>query len=62
MRFCSKQELVLACEIKNLLQKDVINEPQHEEAEFISPVLLELKSEDSFKIILKLKRMNENMP
>ena len=54
--------MVLACEIKNLLQKDVINEPQHEEAEFISPVLLELKSEDSFKIILKLKRMNENMP
>ena len=31
MRFSSKEELSLACEIKNLLQKGVIKESQHEE-------------------------------
>ena len=36
MRFSSKEELFLADKIKNLQQKDVIKESQHEEGEFIS--------------------------
>ena len=39
MRFNSKVELFLAGEIKNLVQKGVIKESQHEE-EFISPIFL----------------------
>ena len=31
MRFSSKEELFLACKIKNLLQEGVIKESQHEE-------------------------------
>ena len=62
MRFSSKEELFLADEIKNLQQKGVIKESQHEEGEFISPIFLVPKSEDSFRMILNLKRLNENMP
>ena len=36
MRFSSKEELFFADEIKNLLQKGVIKESQHEEGEFVS--------------------------
>ena len=52
----------MVCKIKNLLQKGVIKESQHEEGEFISPIFLVPKSEDSFRMILNLKRLNENMP
>ena len=62
MRFSSKEEIFLADEIKNLLQKGVTKESQHEEEEFISPIFLVPKSEDSFRMILNLKRLNENMP
>ena len=51
-RFSSKEELFLADEIKNLLQK----------GEFISQIFLVPKSEDSFRMILNLKKLNENMP
>ena len=61
MRFSSKEELFSAEEIKNLLQKGVIKESQHEEGEFISPIFHVPKSEDSFRIFLNLKRLNENM-
>ena len=60
MRYSSKEEL--RDEIKNLLQKGVIKESQHEEGEFISPIFLVPKYEDFFRIILNLKRLNENMP
>ena len=42
--------------------KGVIKESQHEEGEFISPIFLVPKSEDFFRMILNLKRLNENMP
>ena len=44
MRFSSKEEL--RDEIKNLLQKGVIKESQHEEEEFISPIFFVPKSEN----------------
>ena len=62
MRFSSKEESFLADEIKNLQQKGVIKKSQHEEGEFISPIFLVSKSEGSFRMILNLKRLNENMP
>ena len=60
--FSSKEELFLADQIENLLQKGVIKESQHEEGEFTSPIFLVPKSEDSFRMILNLKRLNEYMP
>ena len=56
MRFSSKEVLFLADEI-NLLQKGVIKESQHEEEEFTSPIFLVPKSENSFRIILNLKKV-----
>ena len=50
MRFSSKEELFLADEIKNLLQKAVIKESQHEKEEFRSPIFLVPQSEYSFRI------------
>ena len=61
MRFYSEEQLFLADEIKNLLWKGVIKESKHEEGEFISPVFLMPKSEDSIRMIINLKRLNENM-
>ena len=62
MRFSSKEELFSADETKNLLQKGVIKESQHEEGKFISPIFLMSKPEDSFRMILNLERLCENMP
>ena len=52
MTLSAKRELFLTDKIKNLLQKGVIKESQHEEGEFISPIFLKPKSEDSFKMTL----------
>ena len=52
----------MADKIKNLLQKGVIKESLPEEGEFISSIFLVPKSENSFRMILNVKRLNENMP
>ena len=62
IRFSSKEELFLGRENKNLFQKGVIKESQHEKGEFISQIFLMPKSEDSFEMILNLKKFNGNMP
>ena len=46
----------------NFLQKGIIKESQHEEGEYIFSIFLVPKSEDSFRMILSLNRLNENMP
>ena len=51
----------MADEVKDFLQKGVIKKSQAEEGELISPISLVPKSEDSFGLILNLKRLNENM-
>ena len=54
--------MFLGKKIKTLRQKGVIKESQHEEGEFISPSFLVKKSDDSFRMISNLKRLDENMP
>lgn len=61
IRFPFKEYLFLVDEIKLLLQKGVINEPQHQKGEFISLNFLVSKSEDFLRIIVNLKILNENM-
>lgn len=60
IRFPFKEYLFLVDEIKLLLQKGVINEPQHQKGEFISLNFLVPKSEDFLRIIVNLKILNEN--
>ena len=62
MRFSSKEELFLGCEIKKLLQKGVIKESQHDKGELISSIFLMPKCDDSFRMILNLTRLHKNMP
>ena len=45
----------IANEILPLLNKGVIIPPQHEPDEFISPIFLRDKRDDSFRMILNLK-------
>ena len=61
IRFPFKEDLFLVDKIKLLLQKGVINEPQHQKGEYISLNFLVPKSEDFFRIIVNLKILNENM-
>ena len=46
--------MLLSVEIKNILHKGVIEECQHEEGEYISPIFLTPKPDGSFRMILKL--------
>ena len=62
MKFSSNEVLLLVDLIKNLLQKGVKKESQHEVGEFRSAIFLMPKSQESFRMILNLKRLNENMP
>ena len=54
--------MFLSVEIKNLLHKGVTEECQHEEGEYISPIFLTPKSDGSFRMILNLKKLNDQMP
>ena len=60
-RFFSKGDFFFKDEIKVLLQRGVIKESKHEEGEFISSIFLVPKSEDFFRKVLNLKKLNENM-
>ena len=46
--------MLLSVEIKNILHKGVIEECQHEEGEYISPIFLTPKPDGSFRMILNL--------
>ena len=48
-------------EIKNVLDRGVIKESQHEEGEYISPILLTPKSDGSFRMILNFKKLYDHM-
>ena len=54
--------MFLLVEIKNFLPKGVIEECQHEEDKYISPIFLTPKSDGSFRMILNLKKLNDQMP
>ena len=54
-KYSPKEEVFLSVEIKNLLYKGVIEERQHEESEYISPIFLTSKSDGSFRMILNFK-------
>ena len=62
MTFSSKVGLLLANEIKQLSQKGVIKESKHEDGKFTSPIFCKPKSEDSLRMMLNMKRLNQNMP
>ncbi len=46
-------------EIQRLLDLQIIRQSQHEEGEFISPIFIVPKSDGDFRLILNLKKLNE---
>ena len=49
-------------EMNNLTTNAVIAETEHTRGEFISPIFLRPKSENSFRLILNLKSLNKHVP
>ena len=59
---CSQaQQEIIDTQIKKLLKKKVIVKCDHEEGEIISPTFLKEKPDGSFRFILNLKKLNENI-
>ena len=59
---CSQaQQEISDIEIQKLLKKKVIVKCDHEEGEIISPTFLREKPDGSFRFILNLKKLNENI-
>ena len=61
-QFSLKEETFVSNEITKLLHKGVLSVSKHEINEFISPIFLVPKDDDSFRMILNLRALNENMP
>ena len=61
-QFSPKEKTFVSNEITKLLNKGVIIFSKHEINEFISPIFLVRKDNDSFRLILNLRALNENMP
>ncbi len=60
-KFSEKENSIIAEEIQQLLAKEVIVESKHEPDEFISPIFLRPKPDGSHRLILNLKKLNENV-
>ena len=57
--FSKGQELIIAAEIKKLLEKGVINEATHGANEYISTVFTRPTNDGSHRLILSLKNLNQ---
>ena len=54
-----KEEMVIDTEVKNLLDKKVIDEVQSIDGEFISPIFVRPKKNGEYRMILNLKALNQ---
>ena len=59
--YSQAQQEIIDIEIQKLLKKKVIVKCDHEEGEIISPTFLKEKPDGSFRFILNLKKLNENI-
>ena len=57
--FSKGEELIIAAEIKKLLEKGVINEATHGANEYVSTVFTRPKKDGSHRLILNLKNLNQ---
>ena len=60
-KFSDKEAAAIDKEIAKLVQKEVIKECQHEKDEFISPIFVTPKRDGGYRLILNLKKLNENL-
>lgn len=59
--FSSKEKEIIDLEIDKLKLKGVIEETFHSDGEFISPIFLRRKKDNSYRLILNLKEFNQNV-
>ena len=60
--FSKIEETAIDNEIENLLAKQVIIKCVHESGEYISPIFVQPKHDDTYRLILNLKNLNNDMP
>lgn len=60
-RFSKEENTFIEKQIKEFLSKEIIKNVEHEEGEFISNIFLRPKKDGSFRIILNLENLNENV-
>lgn len=60
-KFCDSESLAIDNEIKNLIDKSVIVESQHEDDQFLSPIFLRPKKNGTYRLICNLQELNENI-
>jgi hypothetical protein len=58
--FNDNQSVIIADEIKKLVEKNVLVEVQECHGQFLSPFFLRPKNNGEFRMILNLKKFNEN--
>ena len=57
--FNQKQQAIVTKEIETLISKGVIVQSSHEPGEFISPIFIRPKPDDTYRMILNLRGFNE---
>ena len=61
-QFSQDDDSAINLEIQKLLATGVIIKCEHETGEYISPILIRLKSDGSCRLMLNLKNLNEDIP
>ncbi|KAK6178364.1 hypothetical protein SNE40_013160 [Patella caerulea] len=56
-----KEEIIIDQELSRLLDMGVIEQADHSQGEFISPIFIRPKKDGKFRLILNLKRFNQNV-
>ena len=57
--FNAQEELLMTQEIEKLLNKEVINEIDKSEVKYLSTIFLRPKRDDSYRLILNLRKLND---
>ena len=60
--FSKEDEHSIDTEINKLLSKGIIEKCEHETGEYISPIFIRPKPDGSSRLILNLKKLNQEMP
>lgn len=60
-KFCDSESLATDNEIQKLIDKRVIVESQHEDNQYLSPMVLRPKKNGTYRLICNLQELNQNI-
>ena len=61
IRFNEKEQIIIDTEIKNFLERGIIEKAFHCEGEYISNIFIRPKKNGTYRVILNLKPLNEQI-